>query len=190
RLFGLHHDKMTLLVIGGSLGAGTINHSTSECIEKGITSHGMQIIWQTGKAYFNTMRLKFPKESYSDVHMFPFIDRMDLAYAAADIVVSRAGAIAISELCIVGKPAILIPSPNVAEDHQTHNAEALSRKGAAILLKDQDAEARLFSVIDNLRENPDQRESLKNNIKSLGIRDAASHIAEEALKRIKRNPVK
>ena len=119
-----------------------------------------------------------------NVRIFPFIERMDLAYTVADFIVSRAGAIAISELCIIGKPVILIPSPNVAEDHQTKNAESLAGKSAALMLKDREAEEKLFIVVNELVSKPDLQNELMKNIRTLAIPDAADRIAEESLKLI------
>jgi UDP-N-acetylglucosamine--N-acetylmuramyl-(pentapeptide) pyrophosphoryl-undecaprenol N-acetylglucosamine transferase len=179
--FGLAANKKVILVIGGSLGAGTINKSVMDCVRKGITEKGCQLLWQTGKFYFQNILANPEISTYRDVHVVPFIDRMDLAYAIADIVVSRAGAIAISELCIAGKPSILIPSPNVAEDHQTKNARALENKGSAIMIKDVEAEELLFTTLTRLIEDENLQIKLHENISLLAIPDAADRIAEEAL---------
>jgi UDP-N-acetylglucosamine--N-acetylmuramyl-(pentapeptide) pyrophosphoryl-undecaprenol N-acetylglucosamine transferase len=182
--FGLKKDKMTLLALGGSLGARTINQSISHCIHNKITEAGIQIIWQTGKIYHDTIITNPLVSNDQDVHIHAFIDRMDLAFACADIVVSRAGAISISELCLAGKPVILIPSPNVAEDHQTKNAEALVKKDAAILLKDKDAQSLLYDMILELQSDISKRQKLSGNIKLLSTPYAADQIAEEALRLI------
>ena len=183
--FGLRKDKKTVLVLGGSLGAGTINASVSQCLEQNITDKGLQFIWQTGKYYYDEINSKKEIISNPDVRLYSFIERMDLAYNAADLVISRAGAIAISELCIIGKPAILIPSPNVAEDHQTKNAQALLNQNAAILLPDSQAKEKLFQTLLSLAEDKDMQIRLMENIRTMAIPDAAERIAEEALKMIK-----
>ncbi len=183
KFFGLRDDSKTILVIGGSLGAGTINKAIKNWIEKGPVPDNIQLIWQSGKNYFedlknginwNNCRLKA-----EDCRLLPFIDRMDLAYAAADIVVSRAGAIAISELCMVEKPVILVPSPNVAEDHQTKNAQALAGNHAALLVKDSEAGQLLGNTLRDLVSDDALQSSLRINIRKMGIPDAAERIAEE-----------
>jgi len=179
--FGLKEDKKVILILGGSLGAGTINRSVLNCVRKGITEKGCQILWQTGKFYFDNTIANLEISTNPDVHVVAFIDRMDLAYASADIVISRAGAIAISELCIAGKPVLLIPSPNVAEDHQTKNAQALERTGSAIMIKDWEAEERLFQKLNELLEDQHLQKLLHENISRLAIPDAADRIADEAL---------
>ena len=177
--FGLQEGKTTLLVVGGSLGARTINQS----IEAGINTlaeAGIQLIWQTGKNFAPlASKALAPYEGKGFITM-PFIKEMDKAYAAADIVVSRAGAIAISELCITGKPSILVPSPNVAEDHQTKNAMALSTRNAAILVKDSEAAESLVSKITELAADPAEQLRLNANISAMAIRNSAQQIAEYA----------
>ncbi|MCX6252240.1 MAG: undecaprenyldiphospho-muramoylpentapeptide beta-N-acetylglucosaminyltransferase [Bacteroidetes bacterium] len=185
--FGLKPDKKTILVIGGSLGAGKVNESILKCIHENLTGEGVQVIWQTGKFYFDRITEDTTITNNPDVHVLPFIESMALAFAAADIVISRAGAIAISELCIVGKPVILIPSPNVAEDHQTKNAQALERKKAAIMLKDKDAVNQLFPTLSRLIKDESLQVSMHQNIIKLAIPDAADKIADEVIKLIKRN---
>ncbi len=180
--FGLAKEKKTILIIGGSLGAGTINNSIKQCIRGKITDGGLQLLWQTGKYYYESISSDESLSKAADVRILPFIDRMDLAYAAADIVISRAGAIAISELCIIGKPVILIPSPNVSEDHQTKNAMALADRQAAVLLKDAEAVEKLKDILTGLCKDEKQQESLRKNISALAIPDAAERIAEEALR--------
>jgi UDP-N-acetylglucosamine--N-acetylmuramyl-(pentapeptide) pyrophosphoryl-undecaprenol N-acetylglucosamine transferase len=183
--FSLKEGKITILVLGGSLGSGTINRSIQQCIEEKITDHGVQLLWQTGKHYFESITANPATGKAPDVHVLGFIDRMDLAYAAADIVISRAGAIAISELCIAGRPVILIPSPNVAEDHQTKNAEALVKKQAAILLKDSEAVVTLYGLVTNLIADKDLQSKLSKNIAGMAIPDAADRIAAETLSLVK-----
>lgn len=180
--FGLQEGFKTLFVMGGSGGAGTINASVKACIAHGIDKEKVQVIWQTGKYYYAEVMREFSTKNHPDVHVYPFIDRMDLAYAAADLVVSRAGAIAISELCVVGKPVILVPSPNVAEDHQNRNAGALVSKKAALLVKDTEAPAQLYFTVRSAFDNEAQLAELSRNIKAMAITNAADMIAEEVLK--------
>ena len=190
--FGLSENKTTILVIGGSLGAATINQSILNCLRTGNPSGNIQWIWQCGKFYFEKLCSEMKDEIIvkgscvkENNHLYPFIDRMDLAYSAADVVISRAGAIAISELCAVGKPVILVPSPNVAEDHQTKNALALVEKKAAMMIRDNEAVEALGSALGGLLTNTVLQEEMKKNILSLAVTDAASRIASEALKLIK-----
>lgn len=181
RFFNLSSTLTTMLVIGGSLGARTINRSLRKCIERGIISRGIQLIWQTGTFYFDDLKKDPGIASDPSIHIYPFIERMDLAYAAADLIVSRAGAIAVSELCTVAKPVILVPSPNVAEDHQAKNARALADKKAAILVPDAQAEDKLFDQILDLKNSRELMDTLSRNITLFARRDAADRIAEEAL---------
>ncbi len=183
--FQLNKNKKVVLIIGGSLGAGTINNSVLHHLDQRIGEESLQVLWQTGKYYFDLIKSNQKTVNREDLFVYSFIERMDLAYAAADIIVSRAGAIAISELCIVGKPAILIPSPNVAEDHQTKNAEALVRKSAALMLKDQDSVEKLFTLIKNLVADTGLQNELSRNIKTMALPGAARVIAEEIMKLIK-----
>lgn len=169
--------KKTILVIGGSLGAKTINESINAAYEMWAEhADDVQIIWQTGKNYLDTY-LKQPIAKLPNVYPMSFISRMDLAYAAADVVVSRAGALSISELCIVGKPAILIPSPNVAEDHQTKNAMSLVNINAALLIKDVESVDNLGKTVLNLLANTELQQSLSANILTLAKPNAAQEIA-------------
>jgi UDP-N-acetylglucosamine--N-acetylmuramyl-(pentapeptide) pyrophosphoryl-undecaprenol N-acetylglucosamine transferase len=179
--FHVDPAKKTLLVLGGSLGAGTINKSVKDCVDRDITDRGIQIIWQTGRYYYDDILSNFYGLRKQGVFIYPFIERMDLAYAAADLIVSRAGAIAISELCVVSKPAILIPSPNVAEDHQTRNAEALSKKNAALLIRDDVAIKDLHTTILNVFSATELKEELSRNISLLAIPDASMRIADEVI---------
>ena len=177
KLFNLAEDKITLLVVGGSLGARTINQS----IEAGLrilANENIQLIWQTGKAFTEQAENTVKDYKGKGIITMPFIKEMDKAYTAADIVVSRAGAIAISELCLTGKPSILVPSPNVAEDHQTKNALALSSRKAAILVKDSEAPTTLVSTITMLASNISEQKTLSSNISSMAIRNSAQQIAE------------
>jgi len=175
--FGLSEDKITLLVVGGSLGARTINHSIHAGL-RNLADHNIQLIWQTGKLYAVQAAKAVTEYKLNGILTMPFIKEMDMAYSAADIVVSRAGAIAISELCLAGKPSILVPSPNVAEDHQTKNAIALSSHNAAIMVKDSDAPDKLIGTIATLAADREEQKSLRTNISSMAIRNSAHQIAE------------
>ena len=184
--FDLKSDKPTLLVVGGSLGARTINQSIQKNLQL-FKDAGYQLIWQTGKLYGETAHEAVREMKYEGIKTFKFIDRMDLAYAMADVVVSRAGAMSVSEICLAAKPAILIPSPNVAEDHQTKNARALADKGAAILLADKDAEEKLGDEIKNLLNDKVKQATLSENAEKMAHRNAAEKIADEVLKLAKKN---
>jgi UDP-N-acetylglucosamine--N-acetylmuramyl-(pentapeptide) pyrophosphoryl-undecaprenol N-acetylglucosamine transferase len=184
--FHLNKEKKVVLIIGGSLGAGTINKSVLHYLNQLTGQEIIQVLWQTGKNHFNLIKSYQETLHREDISIYPFIDRMDLAYATADIIVSRAGAIAISELCIIGKPVILIPSPNVAEDHQTKNTEALVRKSAALMLKDQEAVDKLFGLIKELVADTGLQNELSRNIKTMALPEAASMIAEETMKLIRK----
>jgi UDP-N-acetylglucosamine--N-acetylmuramyl-(pentapeptide) pyrophosphoryl-undecaprenol N-acetylglucosamine transferase len=174
--FDLKSDKKTILVIGGSLGARTINESIASGIQR-FVSEGVQVIWQTGKPFFE--RAKVEATHAEDIKVNDFISKMDLAYAVADLVISRAGASSVSELSLVSKPCILVPSPNVAEDHQTKNAMVLVNRDAAILVKDVEARERLGSTAIELIKNEDRLEKLSLNITSLGLKNSADAIANE-----------
>ncbi|NVN96183.1 MAG: undecaprenyldiphospho-muramoylpentapeptide beta-N-acetylglucosaminyltransferase [Bacteroidetes bacterium] len=175
--FGNDAAKKTVLVIGGSLGARTINETIEKMVQKFVDTD-VQLIWQTGKYYFSKAQLTTSRFKKEGIKSYDFINQMDYAYAAADVIISRAGAIAISELCIVGKPVILIPSPNVAEDHQTKNAMALVNRNAAILVRDIDAEANLSENLFNLLSNNDLQKNLSTNIKEMAYLDATQKIAD------------
>ncbi len=179
--FGLNKGSPVILVLGGSLGAGTINRSLADNIEK-IKSSGCQWLWQTGKHYFDEMNAVVTQSAPENVSIHSFINRMDFAFAAADIIISRAGAGTISELCLVGKPVILVPSPNVAEDHQTRNALALTYKNAAIMVKDEDAVEQLVDEAVRLISNKKERASLSAYILKMADRDADVRIANEIIK--------
>lgn len=179
--FKLNPQKKTILVLGGSLGARTINEAVQEGIEK-IKQSGYQLIWQTGKSY------EAPR-SFGEglgVRLYPFIKEMHWAYACADIIVSRAGALSISELCLVDKPVILVPSPNVSEDHQTKNAMALMHKNAAIMIRDSDAKILLVDKALELISNLETCNNLAANIRQLGKPNAADEIAKEIIKLIEK----
>jgi UDP-N-acetylglucosamine--N-acetylmuramyl-(pentapeptide) pyrophosphoryl-undecaprenol N-acetylglucosamine transferase len=184
KFFGLNNDKLTVFIMGGSLGARMINKSVLNCIHRNITQSGVQLLWQTGKFYYANIRFEPAIVNNPDIHIHEFIDRMNLAFAAADVIVSRAGAISISELCIVGKPVILIPSPNVTDDHQTKNAKALASMNAAIFLKDNEAESKLFMTITELLSDQPLQQLLSESIRKMAVNDAAEKIADEALSMI------
>ena len=179
--FGLDSSKKTLLVIGGSLGAKTINESIQHILPV-IEKKQVQLLWQTGKNYITIAHQALDKMGNSAMKAFDFIEKMDMAYAASDVVISRAGAISVSEICIAAKPAILIPSPNVAEDHQTKNALALVKKGAALLVKDVDARNKLADAFDQLISSDDKMNELKKQISALAHQDADLKIADEIIK--------
>jgi UDP-N-acetylglucosamine--N-acetylmuramyl-(pentapeptide) pyrophosphoryl-undecaprenol N-acetylglucosamine transferase len=176
--FKLNPNKKTLLVIGGSLGARTLNDSIKGQIQK-LIEKDIQIIWQCGKIYLNNLKPFVDDLNSDNVFLSDFVYKMDLAYAAADIIVSRAGAISVSEVCLIGKPVILVPSPNVAEDHQTKNAMALVNEEAAILIKDIEAREKLVDEIISTMEDETKSKSLSDNIKKLGIGDATDRILNE-----------
>lgn len=183
--FGLKADKSIVLVVGGSLGTRTLNNMMKANVDR-ITSEGkIQVIWQTGKFYEREMTEFMQNRSSEGIWRGAFIDRMDLAYAVADVVVGRSGAGTVSELCLVGKPAIFVPSPNVAEDHQTKNAMALVRKDAALLVPDSEAVTALFPVVEQLLADPARMQRMAANIKALGIADSADRIVDELLAVVK-----
>lgn len=179
--FNLDANKKTLLVLGGSLGSRRIN----QLIEKELfflSSQNIQIIWQCGKLYLTDYEKYNQKEN---VQVTAFIDRMDLVYAAADVVISRSGASSVSELCIVGKPTIFIPSPNVAEDHQTKNAKAISDKNGALLMKENELDTQFEIVFSDLISNESKQAQLSENIKKVALPNATKDIVEEIIKLIK-----
>lgn len=178
--FNLDANKLTLVVLGGSLGARAINRAIEKNIQT-ILKNDIQLIWQSGKLYYEDYK-QFSEIDGVQVH--EFIHRMDLLYAAADLLISRAGAGSISELCIVGKPVIFIPSPNVAEDHQTKNAKSVTDQNAGILLKEENINT-LSEVIEILVNDTEKRSVLGNNIKKLALPNATVHIADEVDKILK-----
>lgn len=183
--FGLDGNKKTVLVIGGSLGARTINESIALSLEQ-LVQNNIQLVWQTGKGYIGTAKGLVKKYEDKGIRAYDFISRMDHAYAVADAVVSRAGAISVSELCLVRKACILIPSPNVAEDHQTKNAMALVNHQAALLVKDSEAREKTGKSIVELMNNKSEIDRLENNIAKLAFRNSADVIASEVLQLVKR----
>jgi len=182
--FNLDPEKKTILVVGGSLGARTINQSIIGGLNKLAKADNVQVIWQTGKFYVKEARKASECCTSSGLLVTDFVSRMDLAYSIADLVVSRAGASSISELCLLAKPVILIPSPNVAEDHQTQNALALVRKDAAVMIKDIDAKEQLVDKALELIGNEVELKKLSENILKLAEKNSADRIAKEILKRI------
>jgi UDP-N-acetylglucosamine--N-acetylmuramyl-(pentapeptide) pyrophosphoryl-undecaprenol N-acetylglucosamine transferase len=182
--FNLKENKKTILIIGGSLGARTINESIEKNIES-FTQNNIQLLWQTGKVYYDGIIDRTKNKDLTDVKINQFIKEMNMAYSVADIIISRAGALSISELCIVGKPTILIPSPNVSEDHQTKNAMALVNKNAAVLVKDIEAKEKLGDVVLSLLKDENKLIELSNNIKTLAKTNAANEIVTEIINQIK-----
>ena len=172
--FKLAPGKSTLLVLGGSLGARRINELIEEKLPL-FKSLDIQLIWQCGKLYYE----EYKRYDSGEVRVFAFLNRMDLAYNAADVIISREGAGSVSELCIVGKPVIFIPSPNVAEDHQTKNAAALLAKGASLLIREKDLDMEFDSVFSDLMQSEEKRGYLGTNIKKLAMPNAAKDIVGE-----------
>lgn len=180
QFFKLDPNKKTVLVLGGSLGARRVN----QLIEKELAnmlSQNVQVIWQCGKLYLDD----YKKYNSANVHVVAFIERMDLVYAAADIVLSRAGASSVSELCIVGKPVIFIPSPNVAEDHQTKNAQAIVNKKGALMLKESELDSQFGLVFEVLLKDQGKQNQLSENIKLLAMPEATKQIVDEIVKLIR-----
>lgn len=181
RHFGLDAEKQTILITGGSLGARTLNEAMEAGDHLLAAQPNIQVIWQSGKYYYEQFR-DCDTARLPQVHIMPFIDRVDLAYAMADVIISRAGALTISELCLVGKPAVLVPSPNVAEDHQTKNALSLVEKGAARLVRDVEAKEKMLQEALIILENDALAFSLGECIRQLGKPNAAEAIAREVLR--------
>lgn len=179
--FGLNPGKKTVLVVGGSLGARTINRSIEGGLDQFFASD-VQVIWQTGRYYYNEASKHLKAYRGIPVWCSDFITRMDYAYSAADLVISRAGAGSISELCLLGKPVVLVPSPNVAEDHQTKNAMALVNHNAAIMIPDNDAEKRLVKEALEIVKDDNRLKSLSEHICSLAQPHSADRIVDEIIK--------
>lgn len=180
--FGLDPQKKTILIVGGSLGARTINNCVMHGLEK-IKMSGVQFIWQTGKFYIEEAKATVAKAGELPMlHTTDFISDMAAAYSAADLVISRAGAGSISEFCLLQKPVILVPSPNVAEDHQTKNALALVNKDAALYVKDMEAEEKLLDLAIQTVQQPETLTKLSTNIAKLAFKDSANVIAQEVYK--------
>jgi UDP-N-acetylglucosamine--N-acetylmuramyl-(pentapeptide) pyrophosphoryl-undecaprenol N-acetylglucosamine transferase len=179
--FGIQDDKKVFLVLGGSLGARTINRSIMMGLEK-LERDDLQLLWQCGTHYLAEAEEAIRQSGVRNVTVVPFIAKMEWAYGVADLIVARAGAITISELCLIGKPAILVPSPNVAEDHQSQNARALVASGAALMVPDNKAQEEMVDLMLELMTDEEQQRHLSMNIKQLGIADASMRIATEVLK--------
>jgi UDP-N-acetylglucosamine--N-acetylmuramyl-(pentapeptide) pyrophosphoryl-undecaprenol N-acetylglucosamine transferase len=183
--FGLDPDKKTLLVVGGSLGALSINESIRKNLGF-INDSGLQLIWQTGKYYFETAKKTVDTPLEYKIKVHDFIKEMDFAYAMADIVISRAGAIAISELCLVGKPVIFIPLPSAAEDHQAKNAMELVKNNAALMIRDDKASKEIYKALEELVNDTEKRELLSSNIKKLAFSNAAEKIADKIVETLEK----
>ena len=184
---GMDPNKKTILIIGGSLGARSINNAIIDGLAKIGEAYDVQVIWQTGKIYDQQCREALEASGVKNVAQMAFISNMDMAYRAADLVVSRAGASSISELQLLGKAAILVPSPNVAEDHQTKNAMALSTRDAAILVPDADAAAQLVDTMLATVADGRKTDTLASNVLQMALRDAAEHIVDEVERIIESN---
>ncbi|RYG29471.1 MAG: UDP-N-acetylglucosamine--N-acetylmuramyl-(pentapeptide) pyrophosphoryl-undecaprenol N-acetylglucosamine transferase, partial [Chitinophagaceae bacterium] len=174
-------EKKTVLCVGGSLGAKSINEAVDKGLDE-LISAGNQVIWQTGKPYSEKGRAR--GKGIEGVYVSDFITEMEYAYAAADVVVSRSGAMALSELCVVRKPAILVPFPFAAEDHQTANAKNLVSRNAAIMIADNEAADKLITTINELMLNSEKQEEMKGNLSKLAVRDADKIVAEKILRTI------
>lgn len=183
--FGMKAEKPVILVLGGSLGTRTLNNMMKKHVDKIIEEDKIQVVWQTGKYYEeDVLQFMEGKQGYN-IWKGAFIDRMDYAYAAADVVISRSGACTVSELCLVGKPVVFVPSPNVSEDHQTKNAMALVEKGAAVMVPDNEAVGRGMEEAVGLLGDKTRRAELSANIKRLACPDAAGDIARLIIKTLK-----
>ncbi len=178
--FGLDKNKKTIFITGGSLGAATLNKAVESSLDK-LVNENIQVIWQCGKYYYNSIKERIGSRDDFGV-LTDFVDRMDMAYTAADLVISRSGAITVSELSILGKAVIFVPSPNVAEDHQTKNAMALVAKNAALMVKDNEAQEKLMDLAINTIKNDELLNSLKINIKNFAKPEAAKEIAQIVMK--------
>ncbi|MDD4383851.1 MAG: undecaprenyldiphospho-muramoylpentapeptide beta-N-acetylglucosaminyltransferase [Bacteroidales bacterium] len=179
--FGIPSGNKAILVVGGSLGARTINESILKGIDKLAELNGVTLLWQTGKLYHDNVKQNLAGKDYGNIKVFDFINRMDYAYSVANVVVSRAGACTISELCLVGKPTILVPSPNVAEDHQTKNALALANRAAAIMITDFDAPKKLVDQAIILISDDNKQKELGQNIGKMALPNADKDIAQKVL---------
>ena len=183
--FGLEPDKKTILIVGGSLGARTMNESVQQHLDL-VKESGIQFIWQTGK-YYNAKIMDFMKgKELPNLKILDFVSDMGAAYKAADLVISRAGASSISEFQLIGKPVILVPSPNVAEDHQRKNAMALVNRHAALYVEDAEAPDKLLKLAIETVNNNDELKALSENVKKMGLKNSAGVIADEVLKLIKK----
>lgn len=183
--FGIKSENPVLFIMGGSLGARTLNNAVINSLDL-LSEAGVEVLWQTGKYYHAQLKEQLEGKLPQNVKMLDFISRMDLAYNVADLFISRAGALSLSELCLVGKPSVLVPSPNVAEDHQTKNAMALVNSGAAIMIKDSEAEKKLIDESLKLLKNMEKLEALGSNAKRLAKPEATKSIVKEAFKLLKK----
>lgn len=183
--FGLSGTKPVVLIVGGSLGSRTMNEMMKANLDSIVSKGKLEVIWQNGKYYDKEMEEFCKERDMTGVWRGAFIDRMDYAYEAATVVISRSGACSVSELCLVGKPTLFIPSPNVAEDHQTHNAMALVKRGAARIVKDSEAVEKAFEVVEEMVANPEGLATLRENILSLAISDSADRVAKIAIEELK-----
>lgn len=184
--FGLDPDKKTIVFVGGSLGARTVNESILQHLDLVSQASDIQFIWQTGKYYNASINKAIEGRKPNNLIVTDFISDMGAAYKAADLVISRAGASSISEFCLIGKPVVLVPSPNVAEDHQTKNAMALVDKDAAIYVKDADAPSTLLKLAIDTVKDSSRLATLSANIKKLGLKNSADVIADEVIKLARR----
>ncbi len=184
--FKLDPSKKTALIIGGSLGARTLNDSLKEHVKE-LVAKDIQVIWQCGKFYLESLKPFVQELNSPNIYLSDFVYQMDLAYAAADVIVSRAGAMSVSEVCLIGKPVILVPSPNVSEDHQTKNAMALVNENAAVLVKDVEARTTLIPTMIEILNDPNKCAELSANIKKLGIADAPDRILKEIEKLVNKS---
>ena len=182
--YGLDPKKKTILVTGGSLGAGSMNKAMMRWLERVAGWKDVQVIWQCGSYYHKQLESELKDRLPENVKFMPFLKRMDLAYACADLVIARAGAGTISELCLLGKAVVLVPSPNVAEDHQTKNAMALVNKQAAVMVKDSEVVERLGDVMERLLTNDSERKSLSEHILTLAMKDSDEVIAKQIMELI------
>lgn len=186
KAFGLDPSKKTILIVGGSLGARTVNESILRHLDLVEQAKDIQFIWQTGKYYNASINKEIEGKKPGNLLVTDFISDMGAAYKAADLVISRAGASSISEFCLIGKPVVLVPSPNVAEDHQTKNAMALVNKDAAIYVKDADAPETLLKLAIDTVKDGNKLATLSANIKKLGLKNSADVIADEVIKLARR----
>lgn len=178
--FGLNASTKTILVVGGSQGARSINHAIKSHLKE-ISDAGVQLIWQCGKIFFEEAKQAVTALGNDKIKVFDFINRMDYAYAMADVIISRAGASTVSELCIIGKPAVLVPLPTAAEDHQTKNCKALVEKNAALLITDKNAMEQLVSTTLGLISDDAKQQLLSKNIAGMALTNSAKVIAEQVL---------
>jgi UDP-N-acetylglucosamine--N-acetylmuramyl-(pentapeptide) pyrophosphoryl-undecaprenol N-acetylglucosamine transferase len=182
--FGIPDGQPVLLVLGGSLGARTINESVLSHVNI-LEKENIQVVWQTGRLYYEYIKKELEGRPLEHIRFFDFISRMDMAYGAADFIISRAGATTISELCLLGKPVILVPSPNVAEDHQTKNAMALVRNQAAIMIPDKDAREQLILQMMELSNDRELQHTLGENCRKMALPGSATKIVDVILKQVK-----